>query len=111
MVANANNDHNVDVFGKLARGVLHQLALQKYTTCIIMGGTNDLSAGRNAGCSFVLHVACVWLAPFHRGGVAVTPKQENVVCWGTREFSWQSCRHRLQKGCDHFDRAFLCTRK
>eukprot|EP00670_Eutreptiella_braarudii_P000740 CAMPEP_0174301094 /NCGR_PEP_ID=MMETSP0809-20121228/58844_1 /TAXON_ID=73025 ORGANISM="Eutreptiella gymnastica-like, Strain CCMP1594" /NCGR_SAMPLE_ID=MMETSP0809 /ASSEMBLY_ACC=CAM_ASM_000658 /LENGTH=425 /DNA_ID=CAMNT_0015406779 /DNA_START=21 /DNA_END=1298 /DNA_ORIENTATION=- len=48
MVANANNDHNVDVFGKLARGVLHQLALQKYTTCIIMGGTNDLSAGRNA---------------------------------------------------------------
>lgn len=49
LVANMPRSVCVDHFGKMIRGLLVQLALQEYTVCVIMVGTNDINTGRSAG--------------------------------------------------------------
>ena len=48
MVANMGNAMCIDVFGKHGPGLAVQMAMNKYDVCIIMAGTNDLSANQPA---------------------------------------------------------------
>ena len=98
---NVKEEQTSDAFGKSERGLLCQLEEAHYTTCIIMGGSNDLAVGRTAD-EIVqdlqeLHALChgrsirTIALPIPESACTLMPQFQTVA--DTRE----ECNHRMQR--------------